>query len=1425
MTPNMNLFRRNSLDEICTVPEDIISVYIVEKHIWADQGSEEARKDRCAEHQTVKEFLVDPVRPFLNDIFQHMAAPYEPSRRDAHIGQGYWIQAEFGSGKSHVLSFVGSLALGDKAAWEIVKEKEQEAGRGKRESLYLHWENGLKKKSKGKGVFVVVKTLVGSGSGTVGLRDTGSHLAEYILDAIQEQYRLENGRPLPLFPAELLGRRFLEEDLERYRKDLEKFLVDPNFFDEEQQSSLDEFLENLQNESDPGIQKDCGRTLWQFYEDYLKTRPRIPTETEEILKHAVETLLEDGYEGLLLILDEVSLFMQNRDENQRVEDEKTLVVLSNRLVQNYNLPVWTVCAAQQAIESRAGVKNIIANERLKLVPLLNDDRSYYDIALSRVRTITDDRAPAVYYEDYKKAFTWPESVGKDEFVRFFPFYPPSIDVVRAVSYGLTTVRSALYFMLQALKTARKNKARELITLWALFDDVVKYEEDPSGTTQGITSIKTKWEAEWRAYEAAKRQLGMVSKGEIKRWLPRCEKILKTLFLYHVAQMAPDGLTSEEIMNCIMEWRDHEEGQEKDKADNLAHYEVLLDKIDLQLPQVSKTDRGYVFSPIRTGIDWNDVFRKAWTDAEQSRAKQEQAWGFLLKLNGWEVKGPYGVRDLFNGHRSVLWRAASDGRQQISINWRKREVLGSLYVRNLVDISKQRSTALSLDTSSTDEDFAAYVSDRPCSDKELDHLATIQKDARILFWSPDQASASEKELILDLAAYISLVKDFKDQDTLDSRTVIDQVQSHIKADIGRLTKLVTDRYGRGRLCATDHTKLTVTMSGDLGAILEPAVATVLDATYASRDLDLSSAPATFTEEEAVKVINGLVRVGEISKTAKVDKNVSAARNYAVYLSIAKRKAERKLDTSDSIYVSDIFDWVKSKVRDTSMPVPVESVYKNFMGIGGPGGKNYGLSRRLIDLFLLCLVREGRIRISIDSRHVEGGFVDYATIERIDFKKATLQGMGAGNISLMEAPEGWDVLRPFAAVILDDSKIEEVTKDVEIQDVIRRTVEALKSCRIDVAELEEDLEEIFVSIDQENQISERVKAWRQFVEAEIDPKKETIHILDAMDRNFGYRAYADMQYRPEDRDDLASRKREIENAKEFAKRARDIRAAAQYAKLTVMEKPLKDDLKSHLKRVRKSMGQMGLMMADPAKLITDLVEPLNRIRETYETRYMQVFDQVVAATEDARTAVSAMPKGDLVAALKAMNQVSALEKADLSALEDSASELLNDLFPSELRASEVRLGLRDTPYPRDTADLIADAEDWIARAQQAREEAEGLYRSRIVDRVIALRSSGMRSLLEQGKNEVFIKKILAANDEATLADLLIKELSADAKKAKLLDKYLKKIRVVRVRLSEFDPGLVTFGQDDLENVVASFRRFLEERLGKSRDDETIIISIEK
>ncbi|MBX7133791.1 MAG: hypothetical protein K1X67_14045, partial [Fimbriimonadaceae bacterium] len=309
-----DLFKRQTLDQLCDVPDDIIDVYVVERHIW--QGGTvdveaESKKKRRAEPRTVRDFLIDPVRSLLNDVLRQLSTPYDPSKKANPVGQGWWIQAEFGSGKSHLLSFIGALALGDKQVWDTINNLETKNKKGKRESIYQFYDNGLAKKSTGKsrGIFVAVKTLVGQGGGTIGVTDTGRKLTEYILDAVQEQYHAENGKPISIYPVEVLADRF-ESELDLYHKALAKFLKDPKFFDEEEQEDVEKFLDDLRNSKNQTVRRDCGQKLWRFYKEYLKTSPDIPLEAEAVLKHMVETLVAQGYEGLLLIMDEVSLFMK-----------------------------------------------------------------------------------------------------------------------------------------------------------------------------------------------------------------------------------------------------------------------------------------------------------------------------------------------------------------------------------------------------------------------------------------------------------------------------------------------------------------------------------------------------------------------------------------------------------------------------------------------------------------------------------------------------------------------------------------------------------------------------------------------------------------------------------------------------------------------------------------------------------------------------------------------------------------------------------------------------------------------------------------------------------------------------------------------------------------------------------------------------------
>src|SRR3954466_11526647 len=193
-------------------------------------------------------------------------------------------------------------------------------------------------------------------------------------------------------------------------------------------------------------------------------------------------------------------------------------------------------------------------------------------------------------------------------------------------------------------------------------------------------------------------------------------------------------------------------------------------------------------------------------------------------------------------------------------------------------------------------------------------------------------------------------------------------------------------------AADHGHLTFAWAGELPAILEPLVGQVLDATYASATIDFSSAPAPFDDGEAIKVINGIVRSGAIPKNTKPTKDTSAADNYGYALGVMKKTGVKKLDTAGCVFVEDVEDWIETQIGEGSGVIPVPSLYKNFTGVNGPNGKNYGLSRRMIDVYLLSLVRQGKLRVTLSGKAASTAeYLDYSNLEDTPFNAALLNGM--------------------------------------------------------------------------------------------------------------------------------------------------------------------------------------------------------------------------------------------------------------------------------------------------------------------------------------------------------------------------------------------------------------------------------------------------
>jgi len=1275
---------------------------------------------------------------------------------------------------------------------------------------------------------------VGTGGGAVGLHDKGRRLTEYVLDAAKAQIETELGKNISLYPSELLADRFLTDDLDRYRNDLKKFLRDPGFFDEDQFEDIADFIRDIRQNQSPGYKKSCGNKLWRFYTEYLKVQPQIEAEAEEILKHFVRTVLDEGYSGVLLVLDEVSLFMKNRDENQRSDDEKTLVVLSNRLAKIHNLPIWTVCAAQQALESKMGVKNIIADDRLKLVKLLENDKDYYDIVLSRVREIKTPDAVSKYYLLYKRGFSWQSAIGEAEFARFFPFHKPAIEVLKAITFELTTTRSAIHFMHQTLKYQIKNRGDHIIRLWELFDEAVRYEEDPSGVNAGLTAIKTKRETDFRAYESCKHQIEGLTKGYLKVYRDKAIKIIQTLFLYFVAKTRQQGISPEDIANSVLLERD----QNSDVKENIEHYETLTENLKKELRQIvlNPDEEGhprYRFDPVFTGVDPRDEFQKARDDAEANPSECQAAWKHLLALDEWIVRTRQMNADLSGGVRSIFRSVASEddhpAYRTLVIRWQGRQTSGRIGMGELGRVANENRTLPAIGSDETDLDFAVFIGTKPVTSDHIRKILDQYGDPRLILWVPDELTPEERSQLTDFAAYRKLVRDWQGKESEDAVAVIHWVFNALQTHLASIWHIVQASYARGRMDSSDHTQISFDVTGELESILSPVADRVLSSCYVSKEIRFDP-PFEFRKEEGVKVINGIVKTGNIPKGAKPNQNISAARNFGFGLKIMKKSAERVLNTSDNPYIQDLWDFVDDKLTDPGQTMKMETLYKNFMGIGGP--RNYGLTRRMVEIYLLCLMREGKIRISVGPKSgLPSDVIDYANMSSVDFSVKVLNAMG--NVQKVEKPENWDVLRPYTEKLLN-REIPENLNDAEITRHRTELKEHFSEEKDGSARVERKAGELFEEIGAKKIYEKELRQIAALFDTNFDGGDDIQLLLYALKDALGYQAFDTGRADSAETDDLANQLKNYRDMKRFLMYERELKTASDYCAMTLPEswktRPETEAVRSVRATLCKKMKDLQPYIDSEVKLKTELIgnippekgdsETLGKLIHEYTLVYRILHDDVLNTAEASGQEIQNMLEGDDLKALKVLENISALQPGVSREIEEKLQILRGKIFscPSSSKRS-VEKHLRRGPV-HECGLTPENAGEKAARSQELAQNARQIFEEGMNGKMSVFLTPSVRERLEQGRAEPVIREILSCEDVESVRKVLVGACLKNPSVADKINRYLKRISVKTVRLSDFVPSVNPFEKDQIIGLADEFREFLEKAMEETENDDDVV-----
>ncbi|QRN94036.1 hypothetical protein JRI60_33460 [Archangium violaceum] len=1352
---------RPPLKDIVKVPERVQSVYSLTQHVWAgesDAERTESRKNNKVRLETLDEFFLDPVRAYLNRILEKVAEGE---------GQGFWVQAEFGVGKSHLMAATAVLAIGGSPAWDRVKQREKEENRaGPGARLDALW----RKKLEGKKIFPIVFSLEGCG---------GSHekkLEDFVLEEAQATFGLREGKPLAVYPEEHLARLFLKEHQKAFRDDLRVFLADKRLMRGLPQYEYDELVKALQ---DPQSQRDSGRVLTAFYR-HKNLMPRIPTERGERLARAVQDILEAGYHGVFVAIDEMSEYLRRSQFTS--DDEDCLLTLSSTLAKARALPIWTLVAAQS---EHTNPKKIIGPDRLREELLEHKAERFRDIVVQRTRTISDPGAVAVYYSGYKNLVPWVKDTPKEEFESAFPFPPDAIQVIRAISTRLTGTRSTISFLHRALKRAVETGDKDLVPLWKVFDDLMSYNETPSTSSSGAISIRSKFRGEVAALDAAQATLKRITDGQLARPQnrSRAERILNTLFLYHLAGV--QGLTKEQILDTVCDLKPNEDELEA----QLGHYETILEEMRGKLRnQVRLREGRYEFVPKETG-QYDDLVSQA---TDRLKSDPMLFWQYMDRLM---VSADPDAPSPFSE-----FVPEEDWRQlQVKTTWHGQERSGRV---TAADLLRQNARPPEIDTHGNEDDFLVVLARRPMSDKDVEKFlkADAQVDPRLVVWAPAEPSPEEKSTFAAVLAHLLVAEEHKNSAfEKDGRR-------EFRREATRAHTLLQAMYVRGA-ARTGRTSLDVSMVRGVRGAIESMAQKAMDTCYRSRVLDFGN--RKFDALGAVKLVNGLVKRGQA--VSEGDQLWSAVENFAGPLGLVRTDNPRRLDPTGSVFFGEIRKRVEER---GGAGLEIRTVYNWFTGYDAKdGNESPGLTRRMVDIYLLCLAQQGQIRIS----DKKGGWIDRATIGEIDFKPEHFRNLN--RIELPKALPDWQVFCPYLEVLLQRSdgslgpKYDKAVADDAL--AVLRNQHWVRDA--DVNNVMDALRDLFGTLgpEQQNPFDDLLIYWLQFAEEIRSAPVELEEVFQSLCRavlvvsGAGEPSALTSEHLTTFRE---NRRRFVELRDSFETTRLILLRAARLARAQLPTSGVPKQIERAQADVLDELKKVAELVVNPDTVKTRLEPRFRRLEEVYVPAYLDALmslDSLQADVEEARRKIEGS------AELRVLGEFSGFQEAG-RILEKVRQE-----------SGEAPRALRRRPEDRDAAEQDARATGSVldvvdnevltfrrlSRECDLRREAltRLLDTPRVALRGFAsfLRSPRVHALLqavEDGPKS--LSEVLEAQSDEELTDALLTMPGSELKTlAKLLAAVVGDRRPKSVRIGDFEPrSAFLWEASDIDTVVDEFREYL-------------------
>jgi len=914
-------------------------------------------------------------------------------------GQGFWVQAEYGAGKTHFLgTLVDLLVWRDLGVWKNLRDEE----------LKTDYSGAL---AKGKW-FPVAFSLRGMGQS-----GDGDSLMRVFEEQIRESIRIfapELDAQVKITSAELADHWHQHE-----ASDAEKAGV-KFFFDKEHKGSPEDFR------SKHGPKK--------FGQELVRSRlpeGRLRGKFKERFAHIYDQITKlGGYEGLIFVVDEFRSWQDRHPQGTvaYAEDEEILETLAF-VLPTQHLNIITLIASQGDMPQKLSG----GGEGDRFVPLYlladKNKSDFGEIVTFRSRDLLKGAGTDIkeYYDYCRKEYKFIKqaNISLDAFTAIFPFQPRCFDVMRRITqnaekHNLPTARSAIRMAWQTLSDSQLLKGKRLIIL----SDIIATDELRKGLNH------ENYKEAYLNLQGAIEQLVELDIGPEER--EQCKSVLETLLLWVLSlpDNLRDGLTAQEVAEAA--WLHDDAVGATAQAEHLLE---LLIQSGFPVRKEKKSRGGEevsVYAYETSLVQANPVkfFAPLKKKYLQDVTRQDEKWveslfwdlTMITPEAQEELQVNGGIfTDFAPADQRNMQERASNSPAKFSFPQRSatstRRIHKVVYGGEVV-VSDRWREEFGEEIKHTDQHFRiVYLCSKTVDSDEK--ITTALNDARIAACRPETLNQDTRDALADLLAAEEMKKNCAASNQGSLRDYADEKR---KAAVKVILKCQQDEFRRGKVLTQKGYGIpALEVFAQSKEREEMLAARLLEKSYDTPLFSPKDLKKDFTDNDARKLFAGLFT----KEPANAEKDAVVNFGPGLELTVKSHPTEFKPDHSQAL----------AKIREMLSGVadkPLNDIKAAFCRAP------YALTQEMLTLYLFALVRSGGWELGLNQatpiqltngKPLPANKLTAHTLSLVKWNTQLDRALLGARITV-SIQKGWNEVLPFARV-LDDSLKPATTPEEELQ----------------------------------------------------------------------------------------------------------------------------------------------------------------------------------------------------------------------------------------------------------------------------------------------------------------------------------------------------------------------------------------------------------